>query len=289
MRKVYIEIRLVTSVDAGELLGMLADNTSLGACEKDNSICLYWPKESWHVEAQQELVDALTRLGDAPAAHTLTVTELPDQNWDERWAEMLQPIRLGRRILVRQSWNSAPVPEGGFELVIDPRRAFGTGYHATTQLLAAWLEELICGGESILDVGTGSGILAMAALRLGAHRALGIDNDPEAIECAREYADVNGFGGNFELRIAALEDVPSETFDLVLANLDRNALMRYFSCFHAYLRPDGRLLVTGLLAEDYADISAFLSTTGWRIYERRDCEEWMALALQGAEYRKAIS
>ena len=153
----------------------------------------------------------------------------------------LQPIRLGERILVRQSWNSAPVPDGGFELVIDPKRAFGTGYHATTQLIASWLEEMIRGGERVLDVGTGSGILAMAALRLGASSALGIDNDPEAIECAQEYAAVNDFGAELELRVAALEDLGSGQFDLVLANLDRNTLMRYFADFRKHVSAGGRL------------------------------------------------
>jgi ribosomal protein L11 methyltransferase len=282
MIKSYIEIRLKTSVDAGELMGMLEESACLGACERDDGLCLYWPKERWHAGVLQDLLEALQLLGDLDAGSRPTVTELADQDWNEYWARSLQPIRLGERILVRQSWNSAPVPSGGFELVIDPKRAFGTGYHATTQLIASWLEELIRGGERVLDVGTGSGILAMSALRLGASSALGIDNDPEAIECSLEYAAVNGFGADLELRVAALEDLGSEQFDLVLANLDRNALLRYFAFFHKHVSAGGRLVISGLQSEDYEDIREALAKTGWRIHGRRDREEWMALELRQA-------
>jgi ribosomal protein L11 methyltransferase len=282
MIKSYIEIHLGTSVDAGELMGMLEESACLGACERDDGLCLYWPKEHWHAGVLQDLLEALQRLGDLDAGCTATVTELADQNWNERWAQWLQPIRLGERIVIRQSWNSASVPDGGFELVIDPKRAFGTGYHATTHLIASWLEELIRGGERVLDVGTGSGILAMAALRLGATYALGIDNDPEAIECSLEYAAVNGFGADLELRVAALEDLGSEHFDLVLANLDRNTLLRYFAGFHKHVSAGSRLVISGLQSEDYGDICKALATTGWRIHGRRDREEWMALELQQA-------
>jgi ribosomal protein L11 methyltransferase len=282
MTKSYIEIRLKTSVDAGELMGMLEDGACLGACERDDGICLYWPKEHWHAGVLQDLLEALQLLGSLDAGSRPAVTELADQDWNEIWARSLQPIHLGERILVRQSWNSAPVPGGGFELVIDPKRAFGTGYHATTQLIASWLEKLIRGGERVLDVGTGSGILAMAALRLGASSALGIDNDPEAIECSLEYAAVNGFGADLELRVAALEGLGSEQFDLVLANLDRNTLLRYFAFFHKHVRAGGRLVISGLQSEDYDDICEALAINGWRTHGRRDREEWMALELQQA-------
>ncbi len=279
MKRRYIEVHLRTSIDAGELLGLLDEGASLGACEKDGGISLYFPLESWDDGMRASLEDALGRLGETGAAGTLTVTELPDQDWNASWTRSLQPIYLGRRILVRQSWNSAPVPLGGFELVIDPKRAFGTGYHATTRLLAEWLESLVGGGERVLDAGTGSGILAMAALRLGARSALGIDNDPEAIECAKEYAALNGLGAELELRVASLEDLAPEPFDLVLANLDRRILTPYFPALHAYLRPEGRLLVSGLLIEEKDEICALLASAGWSIKEQHERDEWMALEL----------
>lgn len=279
MAKDHIEIRLTTSVDAGDLTGLLEEWGCLGACEREDGVSLYWAKERWGEETARTIENVLRQLGDSQAELTLKVIEIPDRDWNASWTASLQPVLLGKRILVRQSWNTAPVPAEGFELVIDPKRAFGTGYHATTQLIAVWLEDEVRGGESVLDVGTGSGILAMIALRLGARAALGIDNDPEAIECAREYAAVNGFGDEFELRTGALEDLNGGRFDLVLANLDRRTLLRYFPILAGFLAPAGRLLVSGILREEYEEVRSALAATGWKIRGARDLEEWTALLL----------
>ncbi len=279
MKQTYIEISVQSSVDAGELLGILTETSCLGAIETPLGICIYWPAGKWNAGTLEALTAALRHLGDPQAEETISVTRVEDQNWNQRWAESIKPIRLGRRIFIRQSWTEAAASTEGFELVIDPKRAFGTGYHATTQLIAEWLEDVIRGGERVLDVGTGSSILAMIALRLGAREALGIDNDPEAIECAREYAAANGFGSELELRVAALEAIPAREFDLVLANLDRATLQRYFALLHKYLGPAGVLLVSGLLCEEVGEVSETLAVTGWEARGQRRREEWMALEL----------
>lgn len=282
MKNDYVEIHLLTAVDAGDLLGLIDGTGCLGAHEKNEGLCLYWPSELWCPEMLRMLGEALRQLGDQQAVNTMKIVDLPDYDWNERWAASLQPIGLGRRILVRQSWNSGDVPPGGFDLVIDPKRAFGTGYHATTQLIAEWLEELVCGRERLLDVGTGSGILAMVALRLGAGSALGIDNDPEAIECAREYASINGFGPELQLRVAALEDLCPESYDLVLANLDCKTLLRYLVVLRTYLRSTGTLLISGLQQGDYPEIAEALAAAGWQVRGRRERDDWLALALREA-------
>ena len=275
-----VEIRVITTVDAGELLGMLEENACLGAWDMPDGFCLYWPIEGWDPSILHTLKDALQRLGNVVDARTLTINELQDQDWNARWAESLQPIRLGRRVLIRQSWHSAAIPEGGFELIIDPKRAFGTGYHATTQLMAEWLEDKVRAGARVLDVGTGSGILAMAALRFGAASALAIDHDPEAIECAVEYAAVNGFGAELELRVAELANLDREEFDLVLANLDRNTLMRHFDCFHRFVKSGGCLLISGLQRDDESEISEYLAAADWIVVDKNWRDEWLALELR---------
>ena len=259
---------------------MLEDAGCLGGYDAEGRLCLYWTEARWNDEGRNALNEVLRQCGDAQAESTLTVHDIPDQDWNRRWTESLQPIRIGRRVRVRQSWNAEEIPPGGFELVIDPKRAFGTGYHATTQLIVEWLEDLIRGGERLLDVGTGSGILAMVALRLGARSVLAIDNDPEAIECAREYAAANGFGADLELRVTRLEEVDPEPFDLILANLDRKTLLPYFARFHGHLAPGGAVLISGLLRDDDTDISEALAATGWKICGRTERDEWLALELR---------
>ena len=184
MYPTFIEVSLRTDVDSGELLAMLQDGESLGSWEKDGILHLFWPEDRWNAAALEDLKNVLAQMGTGVRDEDLTVTAVPDQDWNANWAASLQPILLGRRVRVRQSWHAADPEFRGIELVIDPKRAFGTGYHATTQLVVEWLEAHIRGGERVLDVGTGSAILAMTAIRLGAASALGIDNDPVAVECA---------------------------------------------------------------------------------------------------------
>ncbi len=108
---------------------------------------LYWPEDRWDSGMLQRLRTALGALGSAPEAKDIIVTVVPDRDWNLIWTRSIEPIRVGRRILIRQSWNAARPAPGDIELVIDPKRAFGTGFHATTQLLLAWLEDKIFGGE----------------------------------------------------------------------------------------------------------------------------------------------
>jgi ribosomal protein L11 methyltransferase len=270
MVKNYVDVRIKTCVDSGELVGMLDDPDLLGTWEENGILHLYWSEERWTPKTLQRLQDTLQ-------GFEFTVAHVEEQDWNATWSRSIQPIRIGARVFVRQSWNSVSLPSAGIELIIDPKQAFGAGYHASTQLLVEWLEENISGGERVLDLGTGSGILAMVALRLGASSALAIDQDPIAIDCATENASVNGFGRELELRCSGIEDVGPGLFDVILANLDRNTLLRCPDRLKAWLAPGGRALISGLILEDYPDISRALETAGMRIQERREREGWLAL------------
>jgi ribosomal protein L11 methyltransferase len=277
MSQNYVEVTIPAAVDSGELLGILRDGEALGAWEGDGVIHLYWPESRWSPMVLEELKQALSRLGAGGMGPHIRVTTLPGQDWNARWSMSLKPIRIGCRFRIRQSWNPSDPSFEGIELIIDPKRAFGTGFHATTQLILEWLEDHIRGGEHVLDIGTGTGILAMAALRLGAAEAVGIDNDPVAIECARENAAANSFGPGIEFRTGSLEDLHKAAFEIIVANLDRNTVLRLCDRLKDYLSPGGRVCLSGLQIEDFADIAGALATADGRIIERREREEWMAL------------
>lgn len=285
----WIEVRIESPVDAGELLGALDDPAVTGAWQEEGVSHLYWPSDRWNPDILLSVKQVLAKLAPQPAAEPVVVVDrLPAQDWNARWAKSVKPIRIGR-VVVRPTWASAEevrLQPGEIELLLDPKQAFGTGHHATTRLLIEWLEDLIHGGERVLDLGTGSGILAMVALRLGAASALGIDYDPVAIDCAIGYAEVNGFGPELDLRVATVQDLPQtrdRPFDLILANLDRKTLLDSMEWFRAPLQRGARLLLSGILAEDRADMAAAFDLVGGIVRAQRECEGWLALEVVAPE------
>jgi ribosomal protein L11 methyltransferase len=277
-----IEVCVRADIDAGELLARLQDGESLGGWEKDGFIYIYWPEERWTPAAMEDLKRVLAVMGVHAEEDSLAIRVVADKDWNATWAASLHPIQLGRRIRIRQSWHSSDAGFEGIELVIDPKRAFGTGYHATTQLVIEWLENQIRGGERVLDVGTGSGILAMTAIRLGAASALAIDTDPVAVECANEYAAMNGFGSELNLRTASFEDLDTEKYDVIVANIDGKTLPGFCRVLPRSLSEAGVACLSGLQLLDYEEINGALKKAGLRIQSRFEREEWLALVVSRA-------
>ena len=289
----WIDVQIRTTVDAAELLGMLADPVIQGGWEEQGVVHLYWPKPQWNMEACARLNSILQALNpDASTEHDIRVEELPDQDWNQRWTQSVRPIRIGRRIVIRPSWEPVALQAGDIEIVLDLKQAFGTGHHATTRMLLERLEDLVHGGEFVLDVGAGSGILAMASLRLGAASALGVECDPVAVDCARDYAEENGFRDHLEFRCGTLERVDRHGElrpDLVLANLDRQTLLLLCDALTGYASHGARLLLSGILIEQEQEIVEAFSKAGATLVERREQEGWLALELLLAESCEGVS
>jgi len=177
------------------------------------------------------------------------LAEVPDQDWGETWKRDLRPFLVGR-VFVRPTWIAEAAPPGCAEVVLDPGMAFGTGSHPTTALCLSAISRLLSarpGGQRLLDVGTGSGLLAIAAARLGAAEVVGTDNDPVALAVARENAERNGVRLRLHLApvgAAALRG----PFDLVVANILANTLVELAPELVRQVAPGGRLLLSGLLA-----------------------------------------
>jgi ribosomal protein L11 methyltransferase len=283
----WIDVQIRTVVDPAELLGLLADPVIQGGWEDQGLIHLYWPKPQWSLAARARLCGVLQECDpNVSSEEDIRVEELPDQDWNRQWAELVRPIRIGRRIVIRPSWESVVLQAQDIEIVLDPKQAFGTGHHATTRMLLEWLEDLIHGGESVLDVGTGSGILAMVALRLGAGSALGVECDPVAVDCARDYARENGFGSALEFRCGRLQDVDRQGTlrpDVVLANLDRQTLVQLSDALARYLGHGARLLLSGILLEQEEEMIEMFSKVGALVVQRREQEGWVAVDLLMAE------
>ena len=193
----------------------------------------------------------LLRGGELPE-HQVEVIE--EQDWERNWMENFQPMRFGRRLWIVPSWHVAPEPDA-VNLLLDPGLAFGTGTHPTTALCLEWLDAQSLNGQSLLDFGCGSGILAIAGLLLGAAHAVGTDIDTQALEASRDNAQRNGIA---EERFALYlpEHLPQEPADVVVANILAGPLVSLAPQIIALVKPAGRLALSGVLAEQAEEVRA---------------------------------
>ncbi len=273
----YIEVSLQSNVDSGELFALLQDTGALGCWEEKGIIHIYWPEDKWTPEILMDLKGILTTLGEGDSEASPDIRLLPDKDWNSAWAASLLPIRLGKAVRIRQSWHARDPDFDGIELIIDPQRAFGTGHHATTLLVVEWLEKHMRGGERIIDIGTGTGILAMVGLRLGADSALAIDNDPGALECARENALANNFGSELKLQAGDFANLDAGSFDVVLANLNGKMMLKLCARLPKILKPGGLACLSGLQQQNHDETAEALGKAGLQISASMVREEWLAL------------
>lgn len=220
-------------------------------------------------------IDAL--LGEATAAIGLsgapayTVETVEEQNWVQLTQSQFDPIRVSERLWIVPSWHETPDP-AAVNLILDPGMAFGTGSHPTTRLCLEWLERSVSEGCSVLDYGCGSGILAIAAARLGAGRVAGVDIDPLAVEAARSNAERNGVVALF-----ADSAMPAAgEYDVVVANILSNPLRVLAPAICAHVRSGGRLALSGILREQAEEIIAIYAQ--WLPMQVADTrEDWVCL------------
>ena len=203
-------------------------------------------------DAEQVLAHLRLLTGDELPEHQ--VERIEDQDWERSWMDNFQPMRFGRRLWIVPSWHAAPEPDA-VNLLLDPGLAFGTGTHPTTALCLQWLDAQPLNGCTVLDFGCGSGILAIAALLLGAERAVGTDIDPQALEASRDNANRNGIDPA-QFPVYLPQDLPAEQADVVVANILAGPLVQLAPQITALVKPGGRLALSGVLAEQADEVRA---------------------------------
>jgi ribosomal protein L11 methyltransferase len=215
------------------------------------------------------------------ALRGITSMTVADQDWLAEWKKGYEPIAVGQSLLICPSWRRDQARNSDRIVIeIDPGMAFGTGTHETTRGCLELLEKYWKGG-SLLDVGTGTGILAIAAVKLRpGSRVVGFDLDPEAVEVALENAAINGVADEIEIEVNKLSSYQGQEFDLVLANLTADVIIPLSPEFPQVLKPQGALIVSGVLREQTDDVRAALESHNLSLIEMMPEGDWMTLALQ---------
>lgn len=197
--------------------------------------------------------------------------------WRDEWRKYFKPTRLGDRLVIRPSWEPWEASARDVVLVLDPGRAFGSGLHETTRLVLREIDARVRGGERILDVGCGSGILAIAALLLGAGSAVATDNDPDAVEVTRENATLNGVTDRLEASTTDVTDLEG-TYPFVVANIEARVLIPMAPALSARVAPGGTLVLSGILRGQEDEVAAAYGSL--RRLETPTDGEWVALVLE---------
>lgn len=243
-----------------------------------------------HGDPPPSLTDALRRSLDLAAQElggievdSLSLASVSAEDWSVSWKDHFPPIDVGHRFRIQPSWHDRDLNGASdgdrIVLTLDPGMAFGTGHHSTTRFCLELLEEYICPGDAVADLGTGSGILAIAAVRLGAGRVVAVDNDPLTMDALRENCARNRIlPSQIEALCCDLSQCPKGPYNLVVANLTSPEIARLSARVEELLAPEGRFVGSGVSLEHRAEVEAALHRSGLRIEKSLVDGEWMAFA-----------
>lgn len=261
------------------ITGLLWELNITGIQEHDNYIQVYSEENNISLSA---LNDFLNRLLKQNLLESFSVDEskVENKNWNEEWERKLLPIEVTERIVVKPSFKKYDAADNQIVVTIDPKMSFGTGEHQTTKLMLQLLEKYIKSDTKILDVGSGTGILSIAAAKLGAAKVIAVDNDEWCYENGIENVNINDVGEIVEVKIGEIASINESDFDLVIANINKHILIDIAPALIGKVKRGGLILLSGLLAQDEEDVAALYKNLGQNILEIVHLDEWIALALR---------
>lgn len=254
----------------------LIDEDLLQKDREHSIIHLYIDPEDNPAEAVAFLRERLTAEG---VAHTVSSDEVCEEDWANNWKKYFKPLTVGEKLLICPSWEQpGELAQDRKILKIDPGMAFGTGGHDTTRLVLSVLEKVVREGDTLLDVGCGSGILSIAALLLGAASAFGVDIDPLAVRTAVENGAENGMTApRYQIVEGDLVDKVSGQFDVVVANIVADAIIMLSPAVRPFVKDGGTYVVSGIIDSREADVLPALSAAGFTVTERWTSRGWVCL------------
>ena len=220
------------------------------------------------------------RMEAAGIAYTVETEGIEQEDWQNGWRKYYHPLEIGRRLAVVPSWQEYDTDR--VKLLLDPGLAFGTGGHETTSLCLEALDELVQGGERMLDIGTGSGILAIAALKLGAASAEGVDIDPVAVRTAVENAALNQVKDRFSGLVGDLSDQASGTYQIITANIVANAIISLSPAVPGLLAEGGHFIASGIIDTRADEVEEALRAAGLTVAARKEKRGWVCFVCTAA-------
>ncbi|HED06317.1 MAG TPA: 50S ribosomal protein L11 methyltransferase [Ignavibacteria bacterium] len=205
---------------------------------------------------------------------------LEDKNWNEKWEKSLNVIEVSDKFVIRPSFRKYEPKPGKIVIEIDPKMSFGTGEHQTTKLILQLLEKYIKRGDKVLDIGAGTGILSIAAIKLGAASAVAVDNYEWCLLSGKENCKLNLVSDKVDVRLGEVEDIIEKDFELILANIQKNILLKIAGEIKTRIKPGGYLILSGLLISDENEIEQKFMEQNFKLIEVKKMDEWIAMVFR---------
>ncbi|MFH2029116.1 MAG: 50S ribosomal protein L11 methyltransferase [Bacteroidota bacterium] len=257
--------------------GLLWELDILGINEEDNFLYVFGSEDSGVSIEQIEKVLASLQRENLIETFSMESLILAYRNWNEEWEKKVNVIQVSDRIVIKPTFRSYDAKENQIVITIDPKMSFGTGEHQTTKIMLQLLEKFTSNGDAVLDVGSGTGVLAIASVLLGAAKAVAVDNDEWCLDNGIENIKLNSVEDKVHAVLGELSDISESGFDLIAANINKHILPDIVHELRNKIRKSGKLLLSGLLVQDELDIKEAYSTAGFKHIETVKMDEWIGL------------
>ena len=251
---------------------------------EETKIMAYFSEEETNLPEKiaviREKIRNLTEFGLSIGSGTVELSNVNQEDWESAWKQYFKPVHVTDRIVVKPEWEEYSPQEGEIVIEIDPGMAFGTGTHETTSMCINQVEKNLKAGDRVIDIGSGSGILSMAAVLLGAEKATGVDLDPVAVRVALENVELNNLQDKIEILHGNLTDVIREKADIVVANIMADIILILLEDVREFIKDDGMFISSGIIQEKRAAVEARLLEKNFSIVEVETKGEWCAITAQ---------
>ena len=251
---------------------------------EETKIMAYFSEEETNLPEKiaviKEKIRNLTEFGLSIGSGTVELSNVNQEDWESAWKQYFKPVHVTDRIVVKPEWEEYSPQEGEIVIEIDPGMAFGTGTHETTSMCINQIEKNLKEGDRVIDIGSGSGILSMAAVLLGAEKATGVDLDPVAVRVALENVELNNLQDKIEILHGNLTDVIREKADIVVANIMADIILILLEDVREFIKDDGLFISSGIIQEKRAAVEARLLEKNFSIVEVETKGEWCAITAQ---------
>jgi ribosomal protein L11 methyltransferase len=274
-----IEILFPPSANENIITFLSYYSEEVGFLEEDDKLICYIPEKDYTDSIKTELITFLNDIKKDfdVEEFNVNIEKIKNQNWNQEWESSIEPIEITDNIVIKPTWKEYAAKPNQIIIQIDPKMSFGTGHHESTRLTLWGLEKYLRKGNKMLDMGTGTGVLCIAAVFMGASSALGVDFDEWAYDNSLENVKINNVADKVRIIQGDLSATPAEKFDVITSNIDFKTNSKYIKNYPSYLAEQGVIVLSGILTTDEPSITALIEVNDMKVIDKKYENEWCCL------------